>query len=204
MRLLCLLLCLAAGAASATPPRRAIVAVGDSLTYGYAVASTPYPVVLEGLAGVPVDNLGVGGNRVASAYARWVANAKHFPYRVLVILIGTNDMAFDGATSAYVWGVVEPWIEEAQAAGQQVVVCTISPRDGSPNWDSTKEARRLAFNTTLRDYVAATPAVGLVDLDTVMSDDDVTLKVAYDYGDHLHFNNAGMAAFAAAVYAALP
>lgn len=186
-----------------SPERRAIVAVGDSLTFGYAVASTPYPIVLEGLAGVPVDNMGVGSNRVASAYARWVANAKNFPYKHLVILIGTNDLALDAATGAYVWGVVEPWIEEAQAAGQIVAVCTITPRNGSPNWDAGKEAERQVFNNALRDYVGDNPATILVELDAIMSEgeDGVTLKIAYDYSDHLHFNNAGMSALANAIYA---
>lgn len=177
------------------------VAVGDSLTFGYAVATIPYPVALSGLTGSPVTNLGVGGCRASAGYDRWQRYAKNFPYRFCIIFIGTNDLDFDSATGASVFATVQTWIEEAVAAGQQVIGCTITPRDGSSGWTEAKEEERQAYNTLLRAYGAAHPEAQIVDLDFVVSDDGLTVKAAHNYGDNLHFNNAGFAAVAAAVYA---
>lgn len=45
-------------------------------------------------AGYEVYNRGIGGNRVADAYARWIEDALNPEYDMLSILLGVNDVGF--------------------------------------------------------------------------------------------------------------
>lgn len=180
---------------------QAIVCSGTSLTFGYSQDATPYPLRLSTATGRPVANLGVGGARLAAIVTRWQLYGKPFPYGTLVAEGGTNDLALDSANGTTLAATFTAWIEEAVAAGQQVVACTVFPRTNSPDWNGTKETQRLAFNSALRTYVLAHPAVLLVDGDVLLGDGATTpaLQAAYDYGDHLHLNGTGMQALATAI-----
>ena len=75
----------------ALPKGSAVLALGDSLTYGYGAAPTAaYPVQLAGLTGWKVINGGVSGNTTADALARLPELMGQHP-KLVIISIGGND-----------------------------------------------------------------------------------------------------------------
>lgn len=200
-----LLFVLTPALAVAAPQKTKLVFVGTSLTYGYTFDSTPYPTRTGTALGVKVANMGVGGDRMAAIYQRWQLYAKASPFRAVVIEGCTNDLDMDGATGAACWNTMRTFCEEAEAAGQICVLVPVPPRWGHINWTNGEETERVALNTALAAYVAAHPAVLMVDVDTVLGNGSTPpgLNPAYDWADHLHLNAAGMQALANAVAALL-
>ena len=75
----------------ALPKGSAVLALGDSLTYGYGAAPTAaYPVQLAGLTGWKVINGGVSGDTTADALARLPELMGQHP-KLVIISIGGND-----------------------------------------------------------------------------------------------------------------
>ncbi|MFJ7150432.1 GDSL-type esterase/lipase family protein [Streptomyces sp. NPDC100445] len=198
--------------------RGSIVAFGDSLTDG--TGSTPdtnrrWPDRLARRLGphrYGVLNAGVAGNRLLrdgtgpSALARLAADALDRPrVRVLVLLEGVNDIngtpeANDPAAYAAAYRTL---VARAHARGVRVVGVTLTPYGGHPSWTAAREAVRQRVNALIRggrifDAVA--------DADAALRDPaaPARLRPAYDPGDHLHFDDAGMDVLAGTVHRALP
>ena len=75
----------------ALPKGSAVLALGDSLTYGYGAAPTAaYPVQLAGLTGWKVINGGVSGDTTADALVRLPRLMRQQP-KLVIISIGGND-----------------------------------------------------------------------------------------------------------------
>ena len=75
----------------ALPKGSAVLALGDSLTYGYGAAPTAaYPVQLATLTGWKVINGGVSGDTTADALARLPELMRQHP-KLVIISIGGND-----------------------------------------------------------------------------------------------------------------
>ena len=75
----------------AIPEGSAVLALGDSLTYGYGAAPTAaYPVQLATLTGWKVINGGVSGDTTADALARLPELMRQHP-KLVIISIGGND-----------------------------------------------------------------------------------------------------------------
>ena len=75
----------------ALPEGSAVLALGDSLTYGYGAAPTAaYPVQLATLTGWKVINGGVSGDTTADALARLPELMRQHP-KLVIISIGGND-----------------------------------------------------------------------------------------------------------------
>jgi lysophospholipase L1-like esterase len=200
---LSLLLCLLSLSVHAAVPAKAICWGGDSLTFGYPQNSNPAPARLADTMGVPVVNIGVGGDVLSSIYARWQQICQPFPYRVTVLEGGTNDLAL-GNSAASRWVTLQAWIDTAEAAGTVAVVVLVPPRWGSGGWTSDMETERLTLNASISSYAALHPAVKLVESDTVLGTGSPrALQVTYDYGDHVHLTSAGLQALADAVAAQL-
>lgn len=200
--LLLVLLSLSASAQS----RRAVVMVGDSLTYGETFDSTTIPERLEALIGRPVDNMGVGSALAASISARYSRYAAPYLYRVAIWEGCTNDLDA-GTSGATCWTTTEAWVTACQAAGTNVcVVLTVFPRWGHGTWSAGDETQRLDYNARAATFVSTHPSVILVNMEAVLGDGATppALKVAYDWGDKLHLNGAGMQAVAQAIYTAVP
>jgi lysophospholipase L1-like esterase len=194
-----------------------IVAFGDSLTDGNG--STPdanhrWPDRLA--ARVRADRLGVlnagiSGNRLLRdgtgprARARLDADAlDRAGVRVLVVLEGINDIkgtpTADDVT-AYA-DAYRALVARAHARGLRVVGVTLTPYRGFSAYTGAREAVRQRVNAFIRtrgtfDAVA--------DADAALRDptDPTRLLPAYDPGDHLHFNDAGMTVVAETVRRAL-
>ncbi|MEU8616176.1 GDSL-type esterase/lipase family protein, partial [Actinoplanes sp. NPDC048791] len=176
-----------------------------------------------------VVNVGVSGNRLlhdpnppagsdAVAYAAYFAQSalRRFDRDVvaqpgaefLIVLLGVNDLGHPG-TTAPASEVVSAddliaghrqLIARAHQAGLRAYGATVLPfKDDTLGFYSAEnERKRAALNHWIRtggDYDA------VIDFDAAVRDrtDPLRLAPAYDSGDHLHPNDAGMAALAAAV-----
>ena len=191
-----------------------VVALGDSITDGTGStfsANRRWPDRLaERLRRLPPErrlgvlNAGIAGNRVLregrgpSALARLDADVlSRTGVRALIVMEGVNDIK--GTPSATDPRLLEDAyrriVARAHARGIRVVGATITPYGGHPAWTPEREAVRRAVNAFIRtgglfDAVA--------DFDAAVRDPGRPGRIlpAYDPGDHLHFDDAGMRALA--------
>jgi lysophospholipase L1-like esterase len=181
------------------------------------------------LRGKGVLNLGIAGNRLlhdpnpppgsdAVNYAAFFGQSalRRFDRDVLaqpgvehvIVLLGVNDLGHPGTsapvtekvTAEEIINAHRQLIARAHAAGVKIIGGTILPfkNDTFGFYSPENESKRQAVNHWIRtsgDYDA------MVDLDKALRDptDPQKLREAYDSGDHLHPNDAGMAAIAATI-----
>ncbi|WP_231618530.1 SGNH/GDSL hydrolase family protein [Nonomuraea sp. SBT364] len=206
------------------PAKGTIVALGDSITDG--AISTPntdnrYPDELaERLAeaGTPmgVANAGINGNMLLTdspcfggdrALARFSRDVLHQPgVRTVIVLLGINDIGGmdvgcgtpSPATAPRLITGYRSLIASAHARGVRVVGATITPFKGH-NWFGSD--RNLALRETVNTWIRSGEFDAVIDLDKTLADPANlgALLPAYDSGDHLHPNDAGMTAIAAAI-----
>lgn len=199
-----------------TSTRSAVVAFGDSITDG--ISSTPnadnrYPDQLaERLAAggrrLSVVNAGLSGNRLLedsdccgdSALSRFRHDVLAQPaVRTVIVSQGLNDLGFNPeVTGAQLIAGHRRLIDAAHQHGVRIVGGTITPMKGSMLDSAHGELVRQQVNQWIRssgEYDA------VVDFDAVLADPaaPTALRPAYDAGDALHPNDAGLAAMAAAI-----
>jgi lysophospholipase L1-like esterase len=204
----------------------AIVALGDSITDGYAStvdANRRWPNLLaarlqakRGTSDVAVVDQGISGNRVLHDFVGPNALAR-FDRDVLaqsgvtwvIVLEGINDIGIPGAFGAPAEQVTaeqiieghRQLIERAHARGIAIYGATLTPFEGTifPGYYTPEgEAKRLAVNHWIRTSGAYD---AVIDFDKATRDpaQPSRLLPAYDCGDHLHPNDAGYQAMANAV-----
>lgn len=199
-----------------------VVTFGDSITDGYntpigAYATWPDDLArrLGGAHPLGVVNAGIGGNRVLtdvpniwqgiSAIKRFGHDALRQPgVRDVILLEGINDIGNNAGpngaplTAPDLIAGYRNLIAQAHAAGVRIIGATMLPDFGNGYYSDSAEAIRQAANDWIRFGGAFD---GVVDFDQVMRDpaDPVALKPAFDAGDHIHPNAAGMQAMASAV-----
>jgi lysophospholipase L1-like esterase len=206
--------------------RGSIVAFGDSITDGYAAtvgADARYPDALArrvaaepALAGYSVINAGISGNRVLNEgvgrkgierLARDVLGSSGVTHTI--ILLGINDIGYSASvpaqavTAVQVMAGLRRLVDQAQAAGVEVFLGTLTPFKGAGYYSADAEAARQAVNLWIRANSAG--ADGVIDFDAALRDpgDAQRLRPAYDSGDRIHPNDAGHQAMADAVNLAL-
>jgi lysophospholipase L1-like esterase len=163
-------------------------------------------------------NQGIGGNRVTVDSA-WLGDSGLSRFRrdvldqpgvgTVIVLAGFNDFGLTEAPSPLgapftevsadqVIAAHRELIRQAHAVGVSVVGATMPPFRGSRYYTGDSSAKRQAFNLWVRtsgeydeviDFAGALAAAG----------DPERLDPRYDSGDHLHPNDAGYRAMAAAV-----
>lgn len=98
-------------------------------------------------------------------------------------------------------GAVKDLITQAHSKGIRFYCSTLTPNGGRParDWSEAAEQRRQAINRFYRS--PSSPCDGLVDLDRAVRDPTklTRFRTRFDSGDHLHPNDAGMAAIADAI-----
>uniref|UniRef100_A0AAU3I4J3 SGNH/GDSL hydrolase family protein n=1 Tax=Streptomyces sp. NBC_01393 TaxID=2903851 RepID=A0AAU3I4J3_9ACTN len=201
----------------AAPAAGSVVALGDSITDGTGSsfdANHRWPDRLAArLRGLPahrrpgVLNAGISGNRLLldgrgpSALTRLDTDVfSRAGVRTMIVLEGINDIK--GTPEQTDPRVLEDAyrliVRRAHARGIRVIGGTITPYAGHGAYTPAREAVRQAVNVAVRthrifDVVA--------DFDAAVRDPSRPSRIlpAYDPGDHLHFNDAGMRALADAI-----
>lgn len=199
------------------PAAGSVVALGDSITDGSgstASANRRWPDRLAArLRGLPpperlgVLNAGIAGNRVLldgtgpSAMSRLDADVfSRSGVRALIVMEGINDIKgspnqTDPAAFAAAYREIAA---RAHARGIRVVGATITPYGGNGGWTQAREAVRQSVNDLIR-HGGIFDAVA--DFDAAVRDPEAPDRIlpAFDSGDHLHFDDAGLQAMADAV-----
>jgi lysophospholipase L1-like esterase len=201
-----------------------VVAFGDSITDGVgttADANRGWASLLAArLAQAPPDrawamaNAGLSGNRLlrhgfgVSALARFDRDVLSVAgVRWMTVLFGINDITFPAvpgmpsteAVSAddLIWGLRQI-VERAHVHGIRVAGATIMPIEGVSTYTVGGEAIRQTVNQWIRTGGAFD---AVLDFDAVVRDpaNPRRLRPEFDPGDHVHPNDAGNAAMAAAI-----
>jgi lysophospholipase L1-like esterase len=175
-----------------------------------------------GHANIAVVNQAYSGNRVLSngmginALARLNADVLSQPHlSTVVLLMGINDIGWPGEkaltprdpqpTANDIIVGYQQIIDRVHARGARIVGATLTPfadtNQGTPTegyYTPEKEKIRMAVNQWIR---TSGRFDGLIDFDRLMDDPahQGHMRSAYDCGDHLHPNDAGYRAMAAAV-----
>lgn len=201
-----------------------IVAFGDSITDGFATtpdAGRAWPDLLAGrlqqdarTRHLSVINMGISGNRVRrdgaglSALARFDRDVLARPgVRWVILLEGINDINFaaipgmpasEGVTADELIAAYAQFVDRARLHGIKVMGATIAPTEGLWLYSEKTEALRQAVNRWIR---SSGKFDAVVDFDAALRDParSTRLNPAYNPGDHVHPNDAGNAAMAAAI-----
>ncbi len=204
----------------ASPEAYTIATLGDSITDGYATtvdANRAWPSLLaERLRRdtrtqhVGVVNQGISGNQVlrngagVSMLARFDRDVLARPgVRWLVLLGGINDINFRGRfgtpplTPEELIAGYEQIIDRCRAHGIRVIGATLTPQEGQATATAQGEATRQAVNAWIR---SSGRFDAVVDFDAVIRDParPARMKAEFDPGDHIHPNDPGNEAMAAA------
>jgi lysophospholipase L1-like esterase len=118
--------------------------------------------------------------------------------RAVIFLEGINDINFGGATAEQLIAGYRTVVARLHARGIPVVGGTMTPYEGSSVYTEQREAIRRQVNQAI---LAGGIFDATVDFAAAVADpaDPSALDPRYDYGDHLHLNDAGYAAMAEAV-----
>lgn len=204
----------------------AIVALGDSITDGYAStvdANRRWPNLLSArlqarpqYRHVAVLNQGISGNRTLfdligpNAQARMDRDVLNAPgARWLVVMEGINNIGLPGAFGLSSQQVSaddiiaghQQIIARARERGLKVYGATLTPFEGTTfpgYYTGPGEAKRQAVNAWIRNSRAFD---AVIDFDKVLRDpaNPGRMLPVYDSGDHLHPNDAGYQAMANAI-----
>jgi lysophospholipase L1-like esterase len=204
----------------------ALVAFGDSLTDGArssANLNRRWPDylarrLLQANRPVGIVNRGIAANSLLTTYSNALlagrAGLERFErdalatsgLRWVVVLIGTNDILYSNGTNPVPLDrLTNGWLQliaRAHARGVRVYGATLPPFEGNSYFTAARNKVRQRANDWIR-----TPGNfdATIDFDAVLRDPAraTRLKPALDSGDHLHPNDTGYQAMAAAVPLAL-
>ncbi|MCU1295388.1 MAG: lipolytic protein family, partial [Bryobacterales bacterium] len=201
--------------------RGEVITLGASITNGYKSSDNTnrrWPDILaQRLASAKLNigvlNEGISGNRLLAEGAGPSAE-KRFDRDVLAQpgvrwVIFSDDPINDlGSTSPpptsdQLIAGIQRLVARAHQRHVQFFCSTLTPYQGANYWAQAGEVSRERINAFLRSEVSGCDAV--VDLDAATHDPAHPTRYlpAYDSGDHLHPNDAGMQAIADAVNLAL-
>lgn len=207
------------------PGGAAVVTIGDSITDGQGStmnANRRWPdwlarrlqSELGGNERIAVANRGISANRLladlSSALLAGRDALERFDrdvlatagVRGLIVFIGINDIVYSPSSNPIraddMIAGYRQLIERSRARGIKVMGATLLPFGGNVYYSAGREAVRRAVNTWMRGAAAFD---ALLDADLALRDPQFPerLRAAYDSGDHLHPNDAGHQAIAAAV-----
>ncbi|MEV4927016.1 SGNH/GDSL hydrolase family protein [Streptomyces roseoverticillatus] len=121
--------------------------------------------------------------------------------RTVIVFEGVNDIRA-GTSAAQVIAGLDAIAERAHERGMRVIAATIAPCGGFYDCTADAEAQRTAINRHIRAGGSAGRGYDAVfDFDAAIRDPRQPDRMlpAYDGGDHLHPNDAGMKAFSDAI-----
>jgi lysophospholipase L1-like esterase len=202
----------------------AVVAFGDSITDGVGATMDAERAWTSRLAAtfardtssppLAVVNAGLSGNRLlrhgfgVSALTRFDRDVLgQAGVRWMIVLLGINDITFPAvpgipSTEAVtsddlIWGL-QQLVERAHLHGIKVAGATIMPVGGVSTYTDSGEKIRQAVNSWIR---AGGAYDAVIDFDAAVRDkaDPTRLRRDFDPGDHVHPNDVGNEAMAAAI-----
>ena len=180
------------------PGEQRVVFIGNSITEGWVKY---WPVMF---AGKPYVGRGIGGQTTPQMLVRFHADVVALTPAVVVILGGTNDIAWNTgpATNEMIQQNLQAMTEIAQANGIRVVLSSIMPVFDYPWRTGLVPAPRIvAINTWMRAYAARVGATYL-DYHGAMSDARQGLRSGLG-DDGVHPNEAGYRIMASLVEPAI-
>jgi lysophospholipase L1-like esterase len=195
----------------------AVVTLGASITDGVASSQDTNQRWPNDLAQrlvnsgqtIGVLNEGISGNRLLvdgagqSALNRFARDVLSQPGVRWVIFSDDpiNDLGSTSPqpTASQLIAGLQQLISLAHQNGVKFLCSTLTPYQGASYWNSSGETAREAINAFIRS--SSSGCDGVVDQDTATHDpsNPTWYLPAYDSGDHLHPNNAGLQAIANAV-----
>jgi acyl-CoA thioesterase I len=161
------------------------VAFGDSLTEGYGGTSGGYPAQLSKSSGIPIENLGVSGEKSSDGLKR-LERVEEMNPRVVLLCYGGNDV-LQGVRREEMISNVAVMIDRLLARGSFVVLIgvrgasIVGDRNASAFEDLAKE-KKVLFVPDILDGVISSPSL---------------------MSDYVHPNDAGYAKIAERVEKAL-
>ncbi len=168
--------------------RRRIVALGDSITWGFPVGpEVSWPTLASRVSGVEIINMGVNGDTLADMRGRLPLALDHTPV-ACIITGGTNDVSIGRTVAEMITDLGE--MVSALAAAGVVPVIGMPP----PFLDARCE-RDLAAYRHFVNGLAGTRHLRVVPFDRVFRDDDGELIDGL-LADVAHPSNNGYAAMA--------
>jgi len=203
--------------------RRSVLVLGDSISDGFGStlnANTRWPDALANRIVGTAPHIGdpgllnesLSGNRVThdgseigftalgvSGLARLDPDVfGQTGVRSVIVELGINDVQLSGDAADRVIAGLRQLAAQLREHDVRLLVCTLGPFEGYPSWTPEKEATRAAINAYLR---GTRDFDSVIDLDLVLRDAaaPTKLKAEFDSGDHIHPNDTGAAALAAAV-----
>lgn len=191
-------------------PFQFVAFLGDSITEGSNLTAQPWPQLVvsrragDNLAGANHAN---SGEQLAQIALRYTNQVKNRGYHTVVIGPIVNDIP--GAVSgAAIYAALLTLCQEIQADGHALVISTTLPFKNAAGYDTVgNETKRQALNTLIRAAPSGDlPGAVVVDMDVALrsAGDATVLDATYvSGGDYLHPNNAGQAAMADVVDAAV-
>jgi lysophospholipase L1-like esterase len=206
----------------------AVVVLGHSIGDGFGTttnANHRWPDQLarrlvterRGAARTGVLNLAVAGNAIshdgdevglpeigAAAVNRLDTDVFSQPgVHTVIVDLGLNDLFLHDDPPEPMIAGLRQIARAAHGRGLRVVFTTISPAAGDPSGTAAREATRAAVNAYIR---CTRDADDVIDADLALRDpaSPTLLNPVFDSGDHVHLNDQGAAALAAAVPLSAP
>ncbi|MCY1139188.1 SGNH/GDSL hydrolase family protein [Actinoplanes sp. Pm04-4] len=118
---------------------------------------------------------------------------------VVVSDLAINDLGGDNPSGDDLIAGLQQLIQRSHDAGIKIFCATLTPYKGAGYWSENGEAGRDAWNDFVKADGSGCDAVIDFDTATHNASDPTSYNSRYDTGDHLHPNDAGMEALAAAV-----
>lgn len=198
-----------------------VVTFGDSITEGFGSTANEFRGWSDRLAerltrspttrGWSVVNAGINSNRLlhnnpgADALARFDRDVLSVPgVAAVIVLEGINDIGYshtipaEAVTASEIIDAYAQIIARAHEHGIAVIGGTITPFEDSHYYVPEGEQERQSVNQWIRTSGAFD---GVVDFDSALNDSAHPARIApsLERGDHLHPNDEGYAAMAAAI-----
>ena len=139
------------------------VAFGDSLTRGYGASDgADYPTQLSRRLGIPIQNLGISGERTVDGLKR-LPEVEALGPRVVLLCFGGNDVLQNGRRDEMMANI-GAMIDRLQARGSFVVLIGIRSASllGDRNagaFEDLAEEKRVLFVPDILDGVLGTPSL---------------------------------------------